>query len=110
MWVPNGRLGLLVASDNVPVIIEANGDREINLLQVCGGLLADPMIRRFYEVTAGVWLRCNRGVAFRTPGSSQRAWRVEPQQSADLPLLRTSPEHWGAAGTTHQPRTGSQDL
>ena len=45
---------VLVASDDVPVIIEANGDTDINLLQVHGGLLADPRIRQFYEVTAGV--------------------------------------------------------
>jgi len=45
---------VLVASDGVPVIIEANGDSDIDLLQVHGGLLADPRIRRFYEVTAGV--------------------------------------------------------
>jgi hypothetical protein len=45
---------VLVASDGVPVIIEANGDSDINLLQVHGGLLADSRIRRFYEVTAGV--------------------------------------------------------
>jgi hypothetical protein len=45
---------VLVASDDAPVIIEANGDSDINLLQVHGGLLADPQIRRFYEVTAGV--------------------------------------------------------
>ena len=47
---------VLVASDGVPVIIDASGDSDINLLQVEGGLLADPRIRRFYEVTAGVWL------------------------------------------------------
>lgn len=40
---------VLVASDGVPVIIEANGDSDINLLQVHGGLLAEPRIRRFYE-------------------------------------------------------------
>ncbi len=45
---------VLVAADGAPVIIEANGDSDINLLQVHGGLLADPRIRRFYEVTAGV--------------------------------------------------------
>jgi hypothetical protein len=45
---------VLVTSEDVPVIIEANGDTDINLLQVHGGLLADPRIRQFYEVTAGV--------------------------------------------------------
>jgi hypothetical protein len=45
---------VLVASDGKPVIIEANGDSDINLLQVHGGLLAEPRIRRFYEVTAGI--------------------------------------------------------
>jgi hypothetical protein len=45
---------VLVDSGGVPVIVEANGDSDINLLQVHGGLLTDPRIRRFYEVTAGV--------------------------------------------------------
>lgn len=45
---------VMVAPDGVPVIIEANGDSDINLLQVHGGLLADARIRRFYEVTGGV--------------------------------------------------------
>ena len=45
---------VLVASNDVPIIIEANGDSDISLLQVHGGLLADPKIRHFYEVTGGV--------------------------------------------------------
>jgi hypothetical protein len=45
---------VLVDSAGVPVIIEANGDSDINLLQVHGGLLTDQRIRRFYELTAGV--------------------------------------------------------
>jgi hypothetical protein len=45
---------VLVDSDGVPVIIEANGDSDINLLQVHGGLLTDQRIRRFYALTAGV--------------------------------------------------------
>jgi hypothetical protein len=40
---------VLVTSDGEPVIIGANGDSDINLLQVHGGLLADPRVRRFYQ-------------------------------------------------------------
>jgi hypothetical protein len=40
---------VLVATDGDPVILAANGDCEINLLQVHGGLLAEPRVRRFYE-------------------------------------------------------------
>ena len=40
---------VLVAPDGTPVIIEANGDRDLNLFQVHGGLLADPRTRRFYQ-------------------------------------------------------------
>ena len=40
---------VLVATDGIPVIIEANGDSDINLLQVHGGLLADQRVRRFYQ-------------------------------------------------------------
>jgi hypothetical protein len=38
-----------VDSEGVPVILEANGNSDVNLLQVHGGLLAEPRIRRFYE-------------------------------------------------------------
>jgi hypothetical protein len=40
---------VLVATDGEPVILAANGDCEIDLLQVHGGLLAEPRVRRFYE-------------------------------------------------------------
>jgi hypothetical protein len=40
---------VLVDSEGVPVILEANGNSDVNLLQVHGGLLAEPRIRRFYE-------------------------------------------------------------
>ncbi len=40
---------VLVGPDGVPVIIEANGDSDIDLLQVHGGLLADRRVRRFFE-------------------------------------------------------------
>jgi cell division septal protein FtsQ len=38
-----------VDAEGVPVILEANGNSDVNLLQVHGGLLRDPAIRRFYE-------------------------------------------------------------
>lgn len=38
-----------VDAEGVPVIIEGNNNTDVNLLQVHGGLLADPRIRRFYE-------------------------------------------------------------
>jgi hypothetical protein len=40
---------VLVREDGTPVLLEANGNSDVNLLQVHGGLLADPAIRRFYE-------------------------------------------------------------
>lgn len=40
---------VLVTSDGEPVIIQASGDSDINLLQVHGGLLADPRVRRFFQ-------------------------------------------------------------
>lgn len=42
---------VLVNPDGVPVIIEGNKNSDVNLLQVHGGLLADPAVRRFYERT-----------------------------------------------------------
>jgi len=38
-----------VDRDGVPVIIEGNNNTDLDLLQVHGGLLADPRVRRFYE-------------------------------------------------------------
>jgi hypothetical protein len=40
---------ILVDAEGVPVILEANGNSDVNLLQVHGGLLSDPATRRFYE-------------------------------------------------------------
>jgi len=40
---------VLVTSGGEPVIIEGNGNSDIDLFQVHGGLLADPRIRRFHE-------------------------------------------------------------
>jgi hypothetical protein len=40
---------VLVRSDGVPVLLEANGNSDVNLLQVHGGLLRDPAVRRFYH-------------------------------------------------------------
>jgi hypothetical protein len=45
---------VLVSADGEPVILAANGDCEINLLQVHGGLLADPRVRRFYEAVGAI--------------------------------------------------------
>jgi len=50
--LPFNRTGgwdVLVDSSDTPIILEANGNSDVNLLQVHGGLLADPRIRRFYE-------------------------------------------------------------
>jgi hypothetical protein len=44
----------------VPVILEANGNSDVNLLQVHGGLLADPRIRRFYQAFGVLGTRANR--------------------------------------------------
>jgi Sugar-transfer associated ATP-grasp len=54
--IPFNRMGgwdVLVDADQVPVILEANGNSDVNLLQVHGGLLAEPRIRNFYR-TVGV--------------------------------------------------------
>ncbi|MBA3346031.1 MAG: hypothetical protein H0T44_12190 [Gemmatimonadales bacterium] len=40
---------VLVDHENVPVIIEANGNGGVSLLQIHGGLLSDPRVRRYYE-------------------------------------------------------------
>jgi hypothetical protein len=50
--VPFNRMAgwdILVDGEGVPVILEANGNSDVNLLQVHGGLLAEPHIRQFYE-------------------------------------------------------------
>jgi hypothetical protein len=50
--LPFNRIGgwdVLVDATDTPVLLEANGNSDVNLLQVHGGLLADPRIRRFYE-------------------------------------------------------------
>jgi hypothetical protein len=39
---------VLVDRAGVPVILEANANPDVNLLQVHGGLLRDPRVRRFY--------------------------------------------------------------
>jgi hypothetical protein len=54
--VPFNRMAgwdVLVDREGEPVILEANGNSDVNLLQVHGGLLADPRIRHFYQ-TVGV--------------------------------------------------------
>jgi hypothetical protein len=40
---------VLVTSGGEPVIIEGNGNSDIDLFQVHGGLLADSRIRKFHE-------------------------------------------------------------
>jgi hypothetical protein len=50
--VPFNRMAgwdILVDAEGVPVILEANGNSDVNLLQVHGGLLSDSRVRRFYE-------------------------------------------------------------
>jgi putative polysaccharide biosynthesis protein len=50
--VPFNRMAgwdVLVRADGVPVLLEANGNSDVNLLQVHGGLLRDPAARRFYQ-------------------------------------------------------------
>jgi hypothetical protein len=50
--VPFNRMAgwdILVDAEGVPVILEANGNSDVNLLQVHGGLLAEPRVRRFYQ-------------------------------------------------------------
>jgi Sugar-transfer associated ATP-grasp len=42
------------AGAGTPVLLEANGNSDVNLLQVHGGLLADPAIRRFYQAVGVV--------------------------------------------------------
>jgi hypothetical protein len=39
---------------DAPVIIEANKNSDVNLLQVHGGLLRNPRVRRFYEKVGGL--------------------------------------------------------
>jgi len=51
---PRGRTGAVSGREGVdeggtPIILEANGNSGVNLLQVHGGLLADPRVRRFFE-------------------------------------------------------------
>jgi hypothetical protein len=45
---------VLVREDGTPVLLEANGNSDVNLLQVHGGLLADPAVRRFYQRVGAV--------------------------------------------------------
>jgi hypothetical protein len=55
--VPFNRMAgwdILVDAEGVPVILEANGNSDVNLLQVHGGLLSEPRIRHFYEVVGVV--------------------------------------------------------
>jgi hypothetical protein len=50
--VPFNRMAgwdVLVDAEGIPVILEANGNSDINLLQVHGGLLLEPRIREFYR-------------------------------------------------------------
>jgi hypothetical protein len=50
--VPFNRMAgweVLVDATGEPVILEANGNSDVNLLQVHGGLLAEPRIRQFYH-------------------------------------------------------------
>lgn len=50
--LPFNRIGgwdVLMDASDTPVILEANGNGDVNLLQVHGGLLAEPRIRRFYQ-------------------------------------------------------------
>jgi hypothetical protein len=50
--LPFNRMGgwdVLVDATDTPIILEANGNSDVNLLQVHGGLLAEPRIRRFYQ-------------------------------------------------------------
>ncbi len=50
--LPFNRMGgwdVLVDETGIPIILEANGNSDVNLLQVHGGLLADARIRRFYQ-------------------------------------------------------------
>lgn len=42
---------VIVDRGGTPIIIEGNKNTDVNLLQVHGGLLVDPAIRRFYECT-----------------------------------------------------------
>jgi hypothetical protein len=45
---------VLVDESGTPVIIEANGNSDVNLLQIHGGLLTDPEVRRFYEAVGAL--------------------------------------------------------
>jgi hypothetical protein len=40
---------VLVDNTGSPVIIEGNGNTDVNLLQIHGGLLTDPKVREFYQ-------------------------------------------------------------
>jgi hypothetical protein len=60
--VPFNRMAgwdILVDSQGVPVILEANGNSDVNLLQVHGGLLSDPKIRQFYRAFGVLGSRAN---------------------------------------------------
>ncbi|MBA3521235.1 MAG: hypothetical protein H0T90_01855 [Gemmatimonadales bacterium] len=55
--LPFNRMGgwdVLVDREGVPVVVEANANSDVNLLQVHGGLLADPATRRFYRAFGAV--------------------------------------------------------
>jgi hypothetical protein len=55
--LPFNRIGgwdVLMDASDTPIILEANGNSDVNLLQVHGGLLAEPRIRRFYEALSVV--------------------------------------------------------
>jgi hypothetical protein len=45
---------VVVDESGTPLIIEANKNSDVNLLQVHGGLLANARVRRFYEAVGGL--------------------------------------------------------
>jgi hypothetical protein len=67
--VPFNRMAgwdILVDAEGVPVILEANGNSDVNLLQVHGGLLAEPRIRQFYQAFGVVNGRSNASGSLRS--------------------------------------------
>lgn len=75
---------VLIDEAGDPIIIEANGNSGVNVIQAHGGLIADPRVRGFYEKT-GVLRPADRVPGFQQPAGgpdrSEMASSANPLES-----------------------------